>query len=58
MYNLPDNNYNPTDRNEKWGNKPGKDNYLSNREAIDFEAESILGRIDDFLDKLKSWPSP
>ena len=53
MYNLPDTKeyQNP---DSKWGVKPGKDNYLSNREALDYEAEKILGKIDDFLNKVKA----
>jgi|JI9StandDraft_2_1071091.scaffolds.fasta_scaffold1562158_1 hypothetical protein len=32
-----------------WGAKKGKDNYLGNREAMDFQINSIMGKIDNLL---------
>jgi hypothetical protein len=34
-----------------WGNKRGKGNFLSNREALDFQVDSIMGKIDNLLGK-------
>ena len=33
-----------------WGVKKGKNNFLGNREAMDFQINSIMGKIDNMLE--------
>jgi len=33
-----------------WGAKKGKNNYLGNREAMDYQINNIMGKIDNLLE--------